>query len=163
MDIFLIIIGLIFCILGIIGSFSPIIPGPITSWVGLFVIHFTSIIPFDIQFLIITFLVAVSIFIIDLLIPIIGLKKFGGTRKGLIGATVGLLIGLFLAGPIGLIGGSFLGAVSGEYTSNKSLKKSLKPAIGTFIGIISGTIIKFLVATLFLVLYFYLVYTNLFS
>ena len=161
MDIFLIIIGLI-RILGIIGSFSPIIPGPITSWVGLFVIHFSSIIPFDIQFLIITFLVAVSIFIIDLPIPIIGLKKFGGTRKGLIGATVGLLIGLFI-GPIGLIGGSFLGAVSGEYTSNKSLKKSLKPAIGTFIGIISGTIIKFLVAILFLVLYFYLVYTNLFS
>ena len=103
MDIFLLILGLILCLLGIVGSFSPIIPGPITSWFGLLVIHFSKLIPFDNQFLFITFLIAALIFALDLIIPILGLKKLGGSKKGLIGSTIGLFLGLFLAGPLGLL------------------------------------------------------------
>ena len=160
MDIFLLILGLILCLLGIVGSFSPIIPGPITSWFGLLVIHFSKLIPFDNQFLIITFLIAALIFALDLIIPILGLKKLGGSKKGLIGSTIGLFLGLFLAGPLGLLIGSFFGAISGEYVNNNSLKKSIKPAMGTFIGMAVGTTIKFLTSTIFLGLYFYIVYSN---
>ena len=159
MDIFLLILGLILCLLGIIGSFSPIIPGPITSWFGLLVIHFSKLIPFDNQFLIITFLIAALIFALDFIIPILGLKKLGGSKKGLIGSTIGLLLGLFLAGPFGLLIGSFFGAISGEYVNNNSLKKSIKPAMGTFIGMAVGTTIKFLISTIFLGLYLYKVVT----
>lgn len=160
MDIFLLILGLILCLLGIVGSFSPIIPGPITSWFGLLVIHFSKLIPFDNQFLFITFLIAALIFALDLIIPILGLKKLGGSKKGLIGSTIGLLLGLFLAGPFGLLIGSFFGAISGEYVNNNSIKKSIKPAMGTFIGMAVGTTIKFLTSTIFLGLYFYIVYSN---
>ena len=160
MDIFLLILGLILCLLGIVGSFSPIIPGPITSWFGLLVIHFSKLIPFDNQFLFITFLIAALIFGLDLIIPILGLKKLGGSKKGLIGSTIGLLLGLFLAGPLGLLIGSFFGAISGEYVNNNSLKKSLRPAMGAFIGMAVGTTIKFLTSTIFLGLYFYIVYSN---
>ena len=160
MDIFLLILGLILCLLGIVGSFSPIIPGPITSWFGLLVIHFSKLIPFDNQFLFITFLIAALIFGLDLIIPILGLKKLGGSKKGLIGSTIGLLLGLFLAGPVGLLIGSFFGAISGEYVNNNSLKKSIKPAMGTFIGMAVGITIKFLTSTIFLGLYFYIVYSN---
>ena len=160
MDIFLLILGLILCLLGIVGSFSPIIPGPITSWFGLLVIHFSKLIPFDNQFLFITFLIAALIFALDLIIPILGLKKLGGSKKGLIGSTIGLLLGLFLAGPVGLLIGSFFGAISGEYVNNNSIKKSIKPAMGTFIGMAVGTTIKFLTSTIFLGLYFYIVYSK---
>ena len=160
MDIFLLILGLILCLLGIVGSFSPIIPGPITSWFGLLVIHFSKLIPFDNQFLFITFLIAALIFGLDLIIPILGLKKLGGSKKGLIGSTIGLLLGLFLAGPFGLLIGSFFGAISGEYVNNNSIKKSIKPAMGTFIGMAVGTTIKFLTSTIFLGLYFYIVYSK---
>jgi len=159
-DIFLLILGLILCLLGIVGSFSPIIPGPITSWFGLLIIHFSKLIPFDNQFLFITFLIAALIFGLDLIIPILGLKKLGGSKKGLIGSTIGLLLGLFLAGPFGLLIGSFFGAISGEYVNNNSLKKSIRPAMGTFIGMAVGTTIKFLTSTIFLGLYFYIVYSN---
>jgi len=159
-DIFLLILGLILCLLGIVGSFSPIIPGPITSWFGLLVIHFSKLIPFDNQFLFITFLIAALIFALDLIIPILGLKKLGGSKKGLIGSTIGLLLGLFLAGPVGLLIGSFFGAISGEYVNNNSIKKSIKPAMGTFIGMAVGTTIKFLTSTIFLGLYFYIVYSK---
>ena len=160
MDIFLLILGLILCLLGIVGSFSPIIPGPITSWFGLLIIHFSKLIPFDNQFLFITFLIAALIFGLDLIIPILGLKKLGGSKKGLIGSTIGLLLGLLLAGPFGLLIGSFFGAISGEYVNNNSLKKSIRPAMGTFIGMAVGTTIKFLTSTIFLGLYFYIVYSN---
>ena len=160
MDIFLLILCLILCLLGIVGSFSPIIPGPITSWFGLLVIHFSKLIPFDNQFLFITFLIAALIFSLDLIIPILGLKKLGGSKKGLIGSTIGLLLGLLLAGPVGLLIGSFFGAISGEYVNNNSLKKSIKPAMGTFIGMAVGTTIKFLTSTIFLGLYFYIVYSK---
>ena len=163
MDIFLIIIGLIFCLIGLIGSFTPIIPGPITSWLGLLIIHFSDFIPFNSKFLIITFLIAAFIFFIDLILPVLGLKKLGGTRNGLIGATLGLLIGLVVGGPFGLIFGSFFGALSGEYIQKNNLKQSLKPALGTFVGIVTGTIVKFLTTTAFLGLYIYLIYTNLIS
>ena len=160
MDIFLLILGLILCLLGIVGSFSPIIPGPITSWFGLLVIHFSKLIPFDNQFLFITFLIAALICALDLIIQILGLKKLGGSKKGLIGSTIGLLLGLFLAGPVGLLIGSFFGAISGEYVNNNSIKKSIKPAMGTFIGMAVGTTIKFLTSTIFLGLYFYIVYSK---
>ena len=39
MDILLLLLGTFFIILGIIGAFIPILPGPITSWVGLLLIH----------------------------------------------------------------------------------------------------------------------------
>ena len=42
MDQLFIVLGLILCITGLLGSFIPIIPGPITSWFGLLVINFES-------------------------------------------------------------------------------------------------------------------------
>ena len=111
MDILLLIIGIILCLVGIVGSFLPILPGPLASWTGLLILNFTSYVSFSFWFLLITFLIAFSISVIDYLIPIIGVKKLGGSNGGQIGATIGLLMGLFILGPIGIILGPFLGAV----------------------------------------------------
>ena len=152
MDIFLLIIGLLFCIIGLIGSFIPIIPGPITSWMGLLLLHFTSFVPIEIYFLIGSFLIAITVFILDLIIPIIGLKKLGGTKKGLVGATIGLLIGFFL-GPIGILTGPFIGALSGELMNNLSYKKAIKASLGTLIGFLAGMAMKFTVSFIFFIIY----------
>ena len=81
MDQLFIVLGLILCITGLLGSFVPIIPGPITSWFGLLVINFTSTTELNYSFLLISFMIAVFVFTLDIIIPIIGLKKFGGTKK----------------------------------------------------------------------------------
>ena len=159
MDVFLLILGLILCITGIIWSFTPIIPGPLSSWLGILIIHFTSSIPFNNKLLITTFLIAFIVFLLDIFIPIIGLKKLGGSKNGLIGATIGLMIGLFIGGPFGLILGAFLGALSGEFMDKTNFKMALKPALGTFIGLAIGTALKFIISTVFLGIYFYKVYT----
>ena len=159
MDIFFVIIGVILCFVGIIGSFVPLIPGPITSFSGLLFLHLTTFVPFDFYFIIGCFTIAISVFILDLIIPIVGLKKLGGTKKGLIGATIGLLLGFFI-GPIGLISGPFIGALSGELLNNNGIKKSIKASLGTLIGFLAGVAMKFLVSFVFTILFFKILLTS---
>tara|TARA_B100001173_G_scaffold10530_1_gene9102 strand:+ start:769 stop:1269 length:501 start_codon:yes stop_codon:yes gene_type:complete len=149
-DIILFIIGILFCIVGIVGSFLPIIPGPILSWLGILVLNFSESVEFNYSFLIITFIIAALVSFLDNIIPIIGVKKLGGSRGGLIGASIGLIIGLIIMGPIGLLFGPFIGAISGEMINKKTLKESLKPALGSLIGILIGSGIKFCLSIIYL-------------
>ena len=57
-DLLLLIIGVILCLIGIVGSFVPVIPGPMTSWFGLLVLNFTDAVNFNLQFLAITLIIA---------------------------------------------------------------------------------------------------------
>ena len=101
MDIFLVTIGFLLMLLGLIGSFIPILPGPPISWIGLLLLHLTDAVPVDKTFLIITFTVAILVFILDYIIPALGTKKFGGNRAGVIGTSIGLVIGLIAPIPFG--------------------------------------------------------------
>ena len=144
MDSALIIFGIFFILVGLIGSFVPVVPGPISSWVGLFIIHQTSFKSPDFAFLAITFSVAIGVFIIDYCIPIIGAKKFGGTMSGIIGATLGLLIGVIFMGPLGIFLGTFFGSLVGELINNpKDKRTAFKAATGSLIGFLTGVLLKF--------------------
>ena len=154
MDLLLLRVSLLLCLIGIVGSFLPIIPGPLTSWLGILLLNLTSAVEFNLNFVLITFTVAVSVGILDYIIPILGVKKLGGSRSGQIGTTVGLIVALIILGPIGIIIGPFMGALLGEMSTNKSIQDSLKPAFGSFIGVIAGSVIKFLISLSFLFFYF---------
>ncbi len=149
MDILLLLLGLFFVILGIIGSFLPILPGPFTGWIGLWILHFTDAVPMDRTFLGITLVIAIAIWILDYIIPIIGTKKFGGSRAGMLGTFLGLIIGLLSPIPFGIIIGPFVGALIGELIHQADTKKAIKAAFGSFIGFITGTFLKFIIATIY--------------
>tara|TARA_E500000178_G_C16978317_1_gene734475 strand:- start:522 stop:1019 length:498 start_codon:yes stop_codon:yes gene_type:complete len=153
LDLILLVLGLILCLIGILGSFLPIIPGPVSSWLGILLLYSTSTVEFNLNFILITFTVAISVGFLDYIIPILGVKKLGGTRSGQIGTIIGLILCLILLGPIGIVIGPFLGALLGEMSTNKSFQDSLKPAFGSFIGVIAGSIIKFLISLSFLFFY----------
>lgn len=153
MDILLIIIGLLFTILGIIGSFLPILPGPIMGWIGLLILQFTSFIEKNWTFIGITFAVALLVFILDYIIPAIGTKKYGGTKFGVYGSIIGLILGLGF-GPLGIIFGPFLGALVGELLKDsQDTKRAVRAAYGSFIGFLISTGLKFAVSITFLVLF----------
>ena len=154
MDLFYEIAGIFFVILGIVGSFLPVLPGPITGWVGLLLLHQSDRVKDDSSFLIITFCIALGVFLLDYIIPALGTKKFGGSKKGIMGSTIGLIIGLILLGPLGIIVGSFLGAFSGELLNNTSKRQAFKAAIGSLIGFLTGVFLKFTVSMIF---FFYLI------
>jgi uncharacterized protein len=154
MDIFLLITGFLFALLGIIGSFLPVLPGPLTSWFGLLILHFTEAVPMNWTFLGITLAIAIIIWIIDYFVPAMGTKKFGGTRYGVIGTMLGLIIGILFLGPFGLILGPFAGAFIGEMINdNKNSSKALKAAFGSFIGFLTSAFLKFIAAIIFTGLY----------
>lgn len=154
MDILLTLAGLIFVCLGIIGSFLPILPGPITSWVGLFLLHLTKAIPQNWTFLGITLFIAILIFVLDYFIPAMGAKRFGGTKYGAYGTTIGLIIGLFSPIPFGILVGAFSGAFVGELLyDSKDTNRALKASIGAFIGFLASTSIKFSIASIYFILF----------
>lgn len=153
MDTFLIILSALLMILGILGSFLPIIPGPVTSWVGLVVFHLTEVVPFNWTFIIITGIIAIGIAILDYVIPAVGTKRFGGTKAGMIGTTLGLIVGLIAPIPGGVIIVPFVGALIGEMISQKELKIAFKAAVGSFVGFLASTFIKFLICVIYLGLY----------
>lgn len=160
MTYFLLVISIILIITGIVASFVPIIPGPITGWFGLFALSQIHDFYISNTLLIITFIVAITIFIVDYFVPIIGSKYFGGSKYGVIGTSIGLLVGLFSPIPFGIIIGAFLGALIGEYFGGKNLSEAIKPAIGSLVGIISSSIIKFITGFAFLIIYVSLIASN---
>lgn len=146
-------------ILGIIGAFLPILPGPITGWVGLLILHFTDTIPQDWTFLGVTLFIAVLIYILDYIIPAIGTKKFGGSKYGMYGTSIGLLIGLIFFPPFGIIIGPFAGAFLGEMMfDSKDSSRALKAAFGSFIGFLFSTGLKFITGVIYLGLYISIVW-----
>ncbi|QVY65280.1 DUF456 domain-containing protein [Polaribacter sp. Q13] len=154
MDIFLLLLGFLFVCLGIIGSFLPILPGPLTSWIGLLLLHFTKIIPMDWTFLGITLGLAILIWILDYFIPAMGTKRFGGTKYGVYGTTIGLIVGLLSPIPFGMLVGTFLGALIGELLyDSKDTNRALKASFGAFIGFLASTTIKFSISVIYFVLF----------
>ena len=161
MDIFLVILGFFLAGLGLIGSFIPVLPGPLTGWLGLLVLHPTKAVELTWSFLGITLGIAIQIWILDYIIPAMGTKKFGGTRSGVIGTTIGLIIGLISPIPFGFIIGAFVGALIGELMhDSKDTSRAVKAAFGSFIGFIFSSTIKFMVSLVFLVLFCQRVYDN---
>jgi uncharacterized protein len=160
MDIILVILGLICCIIGFFGSFLPALPGPPISWLGLLLLYFTSFVQMNYWVLGITFLLTVAISILDYTIPAKGAKKFGGTKYGIWGTNIGLIIGLFFP-PIGFIIGLFLGAFIGELIYNAQDKKgALKAAFGAFLGFLVSSFMKFTVCLSFLILFVWVAVSN---
>ena len=149
MDIFLVIISFLFMVLGVIGSFLPVLPGPLTSWVGLLILNFTEAIPISTSFLIITFSIALGIWILDYFIPAMGTKRFGGSKAGIIGTSIGLIVGLIAPIPGGIIIGPFLGALIGELINKSEFNKAIRAAVGSFLGFLASTFIKFVVTIIY--------------
>lgn len=156
MDIFLLIAGFLLTLLGIAGSFLPVLPGPITGWLGLLLLYLTKAVPMNYTFLGITLIISIIIWILDYTIPAMGTKKFGGTKYGAIGTTVGLIIGLLLPIPLGFLIGAFLGAFIGElFHDHMDFNKAIKGAIGSFLGFLASTGLKFVVSLIFTGLFIY--------
>lgn len=143
MDIFLTIIASILILIGIIGSIIPLIPGPPIAFGGLLLVQFTSKQPFSSEFLIIFGVLAILSAVIDNVLPIYATKKFNGSKKGVWGSAIGLIMGLFFFPPFGIIIGPMIGAFVGEIIDGKTANNAVRPAFGSFIGFLSSIFLRF--------------------
>jgi len=151
MDILWIVLGGVLLFIGLIGCFLPILPGPPIAFIGLWIQQLKTEVPFSAKLLWIWVGIACVVTILDYLIPAYGTKRFGGSKYGVWGCTIGLLIGFWM-GPIGIIAGPFLGAFVGELLANQSSAQAFKAATGSIVGFFLSTGIK-LVACSFMIWY----------
>ena len=150
----LLLLGFVLMIVGVLGSFLPVLPGPPISWVGLLLLYLTKAVPVSYTVLGITLVIAIVVGILDYIIPAKGTKRFGGSKYGIWGTNIGLVVGIIAPIPLGFIIGPFVGAFVGELINDSTdSKKAFKAATGSFIGFLASTFMKFLVSMIFLGLF----------
>ena len=142
MDVFLIVLGIILLIVGLIGCFLPVVPGPPLAYLALVALDFTGNIYFTWGQLLFWLLLVVIVQVADYVVPTLGVKKFGGSKYSSWGCLLGTLIGIFVFPPWGIIVGPFIGAFLGEVISGKQAQQALKAGMGAFLGFLFGTIFK---------------------
>lgn len=166
MDFVCVFLGFILMLVGIAGSVLPVIPGTPVSWVGFILLYLAPSLPFDWTFIVITGIVAIGLYILDYIIPAWGTKRFGGSKAGAWGTTIGLVVGILAPIPFGILIGPFAGALIGEMVFNKTEgKHAVKAAVGSFFGFLASTFMKVFATVVFLGIYIYklVVHWNLFE
>jgi uncharacterized protein YqgC (DUF456 family) len=151
-DYILLILGIIFMIIGIIGCLVPVLPGPPLSFLGIIFLHLTKFGHFTSATLITFAIVTVIVTVLDYIVPIWGTKRFGGSKYGTRGATVGLIIGFFL-GPLGIVLGPLIGAFAGEMIFKDDMSYAFKAGFGSLLGFLTGIGLK-LAASFVMTFYF---------
>jgi len=155
-NIVLIAVTCLIFIIGLAGIILPVLPGIPVIWLGtLFYAFFTGFENIGFGVLVIFTVLTVFSLIIDYTANSIGAKKYGAGKWGVIGAFAGLIVGLILAGPVGLIIGPFLGAFAGELLSGKDNRQAFKAGIGSFVGFLGGILIKLVIALVMIIMFFW--------
>ena len=147
MNTVLIIVAILLALIGIAGSIIPGLPGPPFSWAALLVLNFTTAADHNATYLVITAAVAVVITLLDYVVPSLSTKKHGGSKAGVWGCNIGLVISIIGLpfGPTGLIGvifWPFVGALVGELLNGKQSREAVRAAWGAFLGFLTGTGLK---------------------
>lgn len=161
MDYFWLIISFILVFIGIMGSLLPVLPGLPISWLGLLILTFTKPINSNYNLIIITGFIAVVVGILDYWIPAKGTQVFGGSKYGIWGTNIGLVVGLIIPIPLGFVWGPFLGAFIGEWWfASRKGKEAIWAATGSFVGFLTSTFLKLVISIVFLGIYISVVWQH---
>jgi uncharacterized protein YqgC (DUF456 family) len=154
MDYLLLLLSLLLLLVGLVGSVLPLLPGPPISWLGILLLYLTAGVPFHHPMVWGSLFVTILVTVLDYVIPSLGTKRFGGSRLGVWGTNIGLLIGLFFP-PFGIIVGPFVGALVGEFIhDSRDSGRAFKAAVGAFMGFMASTFLKLVLCLAFLALCF---------
>ncbi|QEK11780.1 DUF456 domain-containing protein [Crassaminicella thermophila] len=137
------VIVIIFMIIGLIGVFIPGLPG--NGLIFLSTLGYGLLTKFEkisMSMIIFFGILTMLAFLFDYAASILGAKKFGATKAGIIGGVLGGLSGILVFSLPGLLIGQFLGTLIGELYYGKALNVSIKSGFGTIIGYVLGVIVN---------------------
>lgn len=140
------ILCIILLILGIAGTFLPILPGLVLSLAGLLIYKFGTDSDLSMLYIWVFVILTLASAVLNYVIPAKTNRKYGGTRWGSIGSVIGTIVGMFLPLPLGFLIGMFAGVFIGELLhDSKDMNKALRSTKGAFIGFIYGTGFSFVI------------------
>ena len=151
-DYLFLILGIILMLIGIIGCLVPVLPGPPFSFLGLILLQLSRFGQFTTSTLVTLGIITVLVTVVDYIVPVWGTRRFGGSKYGTRGATIGLIIGFFL-GPLGIVLGPLIGAFVGEMIFKDNMTYAFKAGFGSLLGFLTGIGLK-LAASFAMTFYF---------
>ena len=145
-DIILWVLAIILVGGGMVGLIFPALPGAPILYAGLFAAawaeDFTHV---GAKTLVVLGIMTVLTYVLDFLAGAFGAKRFGASRRAVIAATLGAIVGIFFGIP-GILLGPFIGAVVGELSNRPNLKAAGLAGIGATLGLALGVAAKLALA-----------------
>lgn len=153
------IIASLFFIAGVAGTILPGLPGAPLILLGMIIYGlFTGFYDLPVWFYIFQGVAVGLIFLIDYAANVWGVRRYGGSRAAVWGSLAGVLAGVLLLGPLGIILGPFIGAVAGEMTARKPFPQAVRVGIGTLLGLAGGTALKLIVEAGMIIWFFVIIW-----
>jgi len=139
-------LAVVMVVAGVAGLVLPGLPGSPLLFGGLLVAAWAE----DFAYVgagTLTVLAAMALltYAVDFAATAMGAKKFGASKRAVVGAALGALVGLFFGLP-GIILGPFIGAVIGELTTERGLGEASRAGVGATIGLVFGAAAKLALA-----------------
>lgn len=131
------IIFVIIMLVGAVGAVVPVLPGALLSFGALLlarILHFSELSWWVIG--IFGFLTILGI-VLDYIVPVATTKKMGGSKYGIWGLILGLIVGIVFSpfGFVSIIIAPFLGVLIGELIYDReNHKRAFRAALGSVIG-----------------------------
>ena len=145
-ELLLFICAAVLVVTGLIGLILPAIPGALFLLAGLVLAAWAENFTFvGLGTLAILAVLALLTFGVDLWATMFGAKKFGASKRAMIGAVIGALGGVFLGFP-GVIFGPFIGAMLGELSAQRGFQEAARAGLGATLGLALGVAVKLALA-----------------
>ncbi len=147
MNTVLIILAFVCLLVGVVAVFTPVPPAVPVAWLGLLLARLSGYADVSTGWLVWSAVIGVALMVLDYIFPLLTTRRFGGSKWGVWGCTIGLLLGIvgLPFGPGGLVGiffWPFVGAFVGEYLKQHEFQPSLRAAVGSFLGLMAGIVVK---------------------
>jgi uncharacterized protein YqgC (DUF456 family) len=142
----LLLLAALLCVLGFVGTVLPALPGAPLVFAGLLLAAWAEdFVHVGTGGIAVIGVLALLSYAVDLVASAFGARRFGASRRAVIGAGIGTLLGLFLGVP-GILLGPFAGAVLGELSARRSLGQAGRAGLGAALGLALGAAAKLALA-----------------
>jgi uncharacterized protein len=142
----ILLLALALVLTGLAGLVLPAIPGAPLVFAGLLLAAWAEEFAYVGMWTLVALAVlALLTYGVDFWATMFGAKKFGASKRAVVGALIGAFVGVFLGFP-GVLFGPFIGAVVGELLAQRSLKTAARAGFGATIGLVLGTALKLALA-----------------
>jgi uncharacterized protein YqgC (DUF456 family) len=135
-------VAAVLVVVGIVGTVAPVLPGALIVLAGLVLAAWAEGFVFvGTGWLVVLAVIAALTYVVDFAATALGAKKLGASRRAMVGAAIGALVGLFFGIP-GVLIGPFAGAVIAELSNQKSFDEASRAGLGAWIGMVFGAAAK---------------------
>jgi uncharacterized protein len=143
---FLWLLAILLIAAGLAAIVLPVLPGAPLLFAGLLLAAWAE----NFSYVGLWTLVALAVLVlathgVDFWATMFGAKRFGASKRAVIGALIGSIVGVFLGIP-GVLFGPFIGAVIGELLAQRSLTAATRAGMGATVGLVLGAALKLALA-----------------